>query len=153
MHRLIPLVVLFTAACASGGATAGAPALEGVSFAPALQVDLAAMERTGTGVYFRDLVVGEGPRARRGQRVAVHYAGFLPDGTQVDALAPPSAPLEFTVGEGTVIRGWESGVVGMRPGGQRQLVVPPAQGYGSRRVGAIPPNATLVFVIKLVSAR
>lgn len=154
MKRVISLVLLLfiTTACAAGGSSS-AIAPESISFAPSLQVDLSAMERTSTGVYFRDLSVGQGPAARRGQQVGVHFAGFLPDGTPIDAVAPPSAPVEFVVGEGRVIRGWESGIVGMRVGGQRQLVIPAAQAYGGRRVGQVPPNATLVFVIKLASAR
>lgn len=153
MHRLLMLVFLLAAGGCSAAAAPAGLAPESISFAPALQVDLAAMERTSTGVYYRDLVVGEGSQVRRGQRVAVHYAGFLPDGTQIDAAAAPAPPLEFQLGEGTVIRGWESGMVGMRAGGQRQLVIPAAQAYGRRQVGRVPPNATLVFVIKLVSAR
>lgn len=153
MHRLLIVVFLLASAGCAAAAEPGGLAPESISFAPALQVDLAAMERTGTGVYYRDLVVGEGPQVRRGHRVAVHYAGFLPDGTQFDATAPPAPPVEFELGAGTVIRGWESGMVGMRAGGQRQLVIPAAQAYGSRQVGRVPPNATLVFVIKLVSAR
>jgi FKBP-type peptidyl-prolyl cis-trans isomerase FkpA len=153
MHRLLMLVFLLAAAGCSTAPELGEMAPESISYAPALQVDLAAMERTSSGVYYRDLVVGEGPQIRRGHRVSVHYAGFLPDGTQIDAMAAPEPPVEFELGAGTVIRGWESGMVGMRAGGQRQLVIPAAQAYGSRQVGRVPPNATLVFVIKLVSAR
>lgn len=155
MKRLLPLlaVLTITAACSASAGGSSTLALESITFAPSLQVDLAGMERTSNGVYFRDLLVGEGPQVRRGHRVAVHYAGFLPDGTQIDAVAPPAAPVEFELGGGTVIRGWESGMVGMRAGGQRQLVVPAALAYGGRRVGQVPPNANLVFVIKLVSAR
>ncbi|WP_420127910.1 FKBP-type peptidyl-prolyl cis-trans isomerase [Longimicrobium sp.] len=148
---LILLCVLATAGCAASVPPAIAP--ESITFAPALQVDLSAMERTPTGVYYRDLVVGQGPPVRRGYRVAVHFAGFLPDGTQFENMSAPQPPVEFELGAGTVIRGWESGLIGMRSGGQRQLVVPASQGYGSRQVGRVPPNATLVFVIKLVSAR
>jgi FKBP-type peptidyl-prolyl cis-trans isomerase FkpA len=151
---LTPLFALLIAGCSSAGVPSSGPnPFGGISFTPALQVDLGAMERTARGVYFRDLAIGEGPEARRGHRVRVHFAGFLPDGTQIDALAPPAQPMAFELGKGDVIPGWEAGIVGMREGGQRQLVVPPAQGYGSRGRGRVPPNATLVFVIKLVSVR
>ena len=151
LHLLFALLI---AGCSSAGAPASGPSpLQGITFVPALQVDLGAMERTARGVYVRDLALGEGPEARRGHRVRVHFAGFLPDGTQIDALAPPAEPMAFELGKGDVIPGWEAGIVGMREGGQRQLVVPPAQGYGSRGRGRVPPNATLVFVIKLVSVR
>jgi FKBP-type peptidyl-prolyl cis-trans isomerase FkpA len=153
MKRILCLFLLLAVSggCSAAASTALAP--ESISFAPALGVDMSAMQRTNDGLYYRDLVVGQGPSARRGTRVSVHFAGFLPDGTPVDAVAPPSAPVEFELGAGGVIRGWQSGVLGMRAGGQRQLVVPPALAYGERQVGKIPPNATLVFVIKLVSAR
>ncbi len=149
----LPVFLAVTACSSAGGAASGPAPLDAVTFAPALQVELGAMERTGTGVYYRELVVGQGPPVRRGQTVWVHFAGFLPDGTQFDAVAPPAEPVRFELGRGEVIRGWEAGIVGMRAGGQRQLVVPAAQGYGARRVGQVPPNSTLVFVIKLVSAR
>jgi FKBP-type peptidyl-prolyl cis-trans isomerase FkpA len=154
MKRLFSLflVLAITSGCSAAAAGSGL-ALESVTFAPSLQVDLAVMERTSAGVYYRDLVVGQGPQVRSGHRVGVHFAGFLPDGTQFQQVAPPNAPVEFVLGDRAVIRGWESGMIGMRPGGQRQLVVPAAQGYGSRQVGQVPPNANLVFVIKLVSAR
>lgn len=155
MKRFLCLFLLLaaTAGCGAAAGTSSVLAPESITFVPSLQVDVAAMQRTNDGVLYRDLVVGSGPSVRRGTRVSVHYAGFLPDGTQVDAVAPPAAPVEFELGAGGVIRGWQSGVLGMRAGGQRQLVVPPSLAYGGRQVGRIPPNATLVFVIKLVSAR
>ena len=154
MKRFLCLLLLLaTTACSAGTGTSGVLAPESITFAPSLQVDLGTMERTSDGVYYRDLVVGQGPSVRRGTRVSVHYAGFLPDGTQVDVVAPPAAPVEFELGEGGVIRGWQTGIIGMRAGGQRQLVVPSSLAYGGRQVGRIPPNATLVFVLKLVSAR
>lgn len=151
MHRyLFLLCVLITAGCATGG-TALAP--ESITFAPALQVDLAAMERTNTGVLFRDLEEGDGPRVRRGSRVSMHYAGFLPDGTAFEQRAAPSPAVEFTVGDGSVVPGLERGMIGMRAGGQRQLVIPSSQGYGGHSVGRVPAHATLVFIIKVVSVR
>ena len=154
MHRFLSLLFALTlAGCSAAATSSGVLGPESITFAPSLGVDLTTSERVGDGVYVRDLVVGQGPSVRRGSRVSVHFAGFLPDGTQFDAVAPPSAPVEFALGAGGVIRGWEAGIIGMRAGGQRQLVIPPAQAYGARRVGKVPPNATLVFVIKMVSAR
>lgn len=97
--------------------------------------------------------MGSGPRARDGSRVAVEYAGWLPDGTQFDARMPPEDPIEFTIGEHRVIRGWEEGIEGMREGGQRQLVVPPGLGYGDAPVGRIPGGSTLVFLVHVVAVR
>lgn len=153
MNRLLAvLCVLITAGC-SAAPQVGAIAPESITYAPSLQVDLRSMRRLPTGVYVRDLVEGEGRPVRPGRRVALHFAAFLPDGTPVDQLGPPSPPLDFEAGDRSVIRGWESGLLDMRPGGQRQLVIPATQGYGARQVGRIPPNSTLVFVVKLVSVR
>lgn len=154
MKRVLCLFLLLTTTAGCGAAAGtGAIAPESVVFAPALQVDLSAMERLRSGVYIRDLVEGSGPQAQPGRRVAFHVAGFLPNGTPFEQVAPPTPPVEFVMGSRTVIAGLEAGIMGMRPGGQRQLVVPAAQGYGSRGVGRVPPNSNLVFVIKLVSVR
>jgi FKBP-type peptidyl-prolyl cis-trans isomerase len=155
---LCGMLGMMMAACASAAGVGAEPAAqpaatEALTFAPALEVNLAASERLPSGVYVRDIRAGEGPSVRRGDRVTVRYVGWLPDGTLFDAIVPPSTPREFRLGDGEVIRGWESGMVGMKAGGQRQIVVPPAQGYGGRRVGNIPPNSTLVFLVELVSAR
>jgi len=109
------------------------------------------MTRTSSGLHYQDLRLGEGREASAGDRVQVHYAGWLPDGTLFDAAVPPAEPVSFTLGRGEVIRGWEEGVLGMRPGGVRKLVVPPGLAYGSRGVpGSVPRSATLVFQIELV---
>jgi FKBP-type peptidyl-prolyl cis-trans isomerase FkpA len=143
--------VLVLSSCASGGA-GGAPAMEALTFAPSLAVDLDRMTRTPSGLYYQDLRLGQGREAGAGAQVEVHYAGWLPDGTLVDSHVPPAEPLGFIVSAGEVIRGWDEGVLGMRPGGSRKLVVPPNLAYGSRGVpGAIPRNATLVFQIELVA--
>jgi len=151
MHRflILALVFLLASGCTPPPPPPVAPAA--ITFAPELQVDLRAMQVTTTGVYYRDLVVGEGPLVRYRRRVGLHFAGFLPDGTQFQQVAPPSPPMEFELGLGDVIRGLEAGIIGMRPGGQRQLVIPASQGYGVHQVGRVPPNSTLVFVVKLVS--
>lgn len=154
MRRLLcGMMMLVLAGCAAA-APGGAPAApETLSFAPALNVDLAAMQRMEGGLYVRDVRVGGGRTVGRGDEVAVRYATWLPDGTMMDANVAPAAPREFRLGQRQVIRGWDQGVAGMRVGGQRQLVVPPSLGYGSRQVGNIPPNATLVFLVEVVSAR
>ncbi|HEU4885323.1 MAG TPA: FKBP-type peptidyl-prolyl cis-trans isomerase [Longimicrobium sp.] len=151
MHRflMLALLSLLASGCTPPPPPPAPPTA--ITFAPDLQVNLSAMQVTTTGVYYRDLVVGEGPLVRYRRRVGVHLAGFLPDGTQFQQVALPSPPMEFELGLGDVIRGLEAGMIGMRPGGQRQLVIPPSQGYGVRRVGQVPPNSTLVFVVKLVS--
>ena len=98
-----------------------------------------------------DVVVGEGQAAKPGDHVTVHYVGVsFSSGRQFDSSWDRGAPFDFPLGAGSVIKGWDFGVTGMREGGRRTLVIPPALGYGSRGVGPIAPNETLVFVVDLV---
>lgn len=93
---------------------------------------------------------GEGAEATPGQRVTVHYTGWLTDGTKFDSSVG-RGPFEFPLGAGRVIRGWDEGVTGMKVGEKRKLTIPPHMAYGSRGAGAvIPPDATLVFEVELL---
>jgi FKBP-type peptidyl-prolyl cis-trans isomerase FkpA len=113
--------------------------------------------RTGTGLQYTDIRVGTGPVARAGQRVAVHYTGWLKgrlgmEGKKFDSSRDRNEPFLFMLGMGEVIPGWDEGVQGMQVGGLRKLVVPAALGYGSKGAGdSIPPNATLVFEVELLA--
>jgi FKBP-type peptidyl-prolyl cis-trans isomerase len=99
-----------------------------------------------------DLVVGTGAAVTSGQKVTVHYTGWLTNGKKFDSSKDRSDAFAFTLGKGQVIKGWDDGVQGMKVGGKRKLTIPPAMGYGSRGAGAvIPPNATLVFEVELLS--
>lgn len=100
----------------------------------------------------KDIIKGTGAEATLGDRVTVNYVGVLYDsGKEFDASWRHHQPFPFTLGQGQVIPGWEEGVKGMRVGGRRELIIPPALGYGSRGAGgAIPPNAPLVFVVDLL---
>ena len=129
------------------------PDLAAITFAPELAVDLTAMSRTPGGALYRDLTAGTGEPAAAGTLVAIHYAGNLPDGTPFDANGPSDPPYEFRLGAGEVVRGFDEAVTGMRVGGKRQVVIPPALGYGAQPNGPIPANAVLVFTIELVRAR
>jgi len=105
----------------------------------------------GTQVNSTDLTTGTGTEAVNHATVSVHYTGWLEDGTKFDSSLDRDAPFEFTLGAGQVIPGWDQGVMGMRIGGKRVLVIPPELGYGSQGAGgAIPPNATLKFEIELL---
>lgn len=107
---------------------------------------------TKSGLKYVDLKIGSGAEAKTGQLVRVHYTGTLTDGTKFDSSRDRGKPLEFKIGAGKVIRGWDEGVVGMRVGGRRKLTVPPELGYGKKGFPPkIPPNATLVFEIELLS--
>lgn len=104
-----------------------------------------------TKLQIEDEVVGQGPAAKRGDRVSVHYTGWLTDGTKFDSSLDRNQPFVFTLGAGEVIAGWDQGVAGMMAGGKRKLTIPPSLGYGSRGAGGvIPPNATLVFEVELL---
>jgi FKBP-type peptidyl-prolyl cis-trans isomerase FkpA len=105
--------------------------------------------------------VGTGTEATAGQRVTVHYTGWLYDetkpdhkGRKFDSSKDRNEPFDFRLGGGEVIRGWDEGVAGMKVGGQRTLTIPPDMGYGARGAGGvIPPNATLVFDVELLDVR
>jgi len=98
-----------------------------------------------------DVTVGTGLEAKTGSAVSVHYVGKLADGTVFDSSRGRGTPFSFIIGQGKVIRGWEQGVVGMRVGGTRKLVIPPQLGYGEAGSPPnIPGNATLMFEIELL---
>ncbi|MFK5984260.1 MAG: FKBP-type peptidyl-prolyl cis-trans isomerase [Pseudomonadota bacterium] len=102
-----------------------------------------------------DLVKGEGAVAKLGDKVSVHYTGWLMSGKQFDSSKTRNKPFKFHLGAGQVIKGWDQGVTGMHIGGKRELIIPPSLGYGSRAVGngLIPANSTLKFEIELLSIK
>jgi len=107
--------------------------------------------KTASGLQIEELVVGTGAAAAAGQKVSVHYTGWLTNGTKFDSSKDRNEAFVFGLGRGQVIRGWDEGVQGMKVGGKRKLTIPPELGYGSRGAGgAIPPNATLVFEVELL---
>ncbi len=106
------------------------------------------------GLIIQDLAVGTGDEAKSGQTIAVHYAGTLENGTKFDSSYDRGQPFSFILGVGQVIRGWDEGVVGMKVGGKRKLIIPSTLGYGSSGAGdKIPPNATLVFTVELLAIK
>ena len=113
------------------------------------------MLTTESGLQYEDTVAGSGDEARAGQKVSVHYTGWLYEGgvrgAKFDSSKDRGDPFRFGLGGGQVIRGWDEGVQGMKVGGTRLLVIPPALGYGARGAGGvIPPNATLLFEVELL---
>jgi FKBP-type peptidyl-prolyl cis-trans isomerase len=155
MRRLI-LLVLAGLVLLAGTATAA-----GFAF-PSVSKNLGSKPKIGqthgpapSSLKVKDIVVGKGPVARNGQQVAIQYVGELyGSGKQFDASWDRGAqPLTFGLGSGQVIRGFDRGVKGMRVGGRRIVVIPPALGYGAQGAPpAIPGGATLIFVIDLVKA-
>jgi FKBP-type peptidyl-prolyl cis-trans isomerase len=101
----------------------------------------------------QDLVVGTGTEAKAGNTIQAHYTGTLTNGEKFDSSYDREEPLSFKLGVGQVIQGWDQGIVGMKVGGKRRLTIPPELGYGSRAVGPIPANSTLVFEVELVGVK
>jgi len=98
------------------------------------------------------LVTGSGEEVVHNTNVSVHYTGWLENGTKFDSSKDRGRPFEFVVGQGMVIQGWDKGLLGMKVGGKRKLTIPSHMGYGERGAGGvIPPNATLIFEIDLLS--
>ena len=108
---------------------------------------------TDTGLQYIDVRVGEGDAAEAGSTAVVHYTGWLVNGKKFDSSLDRNQTFDFPVGGGRVIKGWDQGVAGMKVGGVRKLIVPPDLGYGSRGIGPIPPDATLVFEVELVGVK
>ncbi|WP_036918812.1 MULTISPECIES: FKBP-type peptidyl-prolyl cis-trans isomerase [unclassified Prochlorococcus] len=108
---------------------------------------------TPSGLRITDLVIGNGEAASAGKNVSVNYKGTLESGKEFDS-SYGRGPFTFALGSGQVIKGWDEGVIGMQVGGKRELIIPPSLGYGERGAGGvIPPNATLIFEIELLSVK
>lgn len=150
---LLTLLALLAAACGKDTPAPPAVPIEKTTFAASTGVQLAQMTKKPSGLYVRDLVVGAGEVATPNRRVEVHYVGELADGREFDKNEAGDTPLDFVLGTGQVIVGWDEGVAGMRVGGKRQLVIPPELAYGAEGIGPIPPNAVLVFTVELVAVR
>jgi peptidylprolyl isomerase len=113
---------------------------------------------TSSGLQIIDTQPGTGAIPRQGQTAVVHYTGWLytngAKGKKFDSSVDRGRPFEFPVGQGRVIKGWDEGVATMKTGGKRTLIIPPELGYGARGAGSdIPPNATLIFDVELISLK
>ena len=116
------------------------------------------MTTTPSGLQFSDTTVGTGALPKTGQTCVMHYTGWLYNdgvkGKKFDSSVDRGDPFEFSIGRGQVIGGWDEGVATMKVGGKRTLIIPPALGYGARGAGGvIPPNATLMFDVELLSVK
>ena len=116
------------------------------------------MKTTPSGLQYEDAVLGTGASPKAGQTCVMHYTGWLFEnktkGKKFDSSLDRGQPFEFPIGQGRVIQGWDEGVATMKVGGKRTLVIPPSIGYGARGTGGvIPPNATLLFEVELLSVK
>ena len=134
MNRWLSGLILVALAACGGGSDSGTSPSGG-----------------GGTLVVEDLVVGTGATAAVGDTATVHYVGTFTNGTRFDSSYDRNQPFPFRIGAGQVIAGWDQGVPGMKVGGKRRLTIPPDLAYGSRGQGLIPPNATLVFEIELLS--
>jgi FKBP-type peptidyl-prolyl cis-trans isomerase len=108
------------------------------------------------GTQIEDVETGTGTEARKGRTISVHYTGWLyVDGERGKSFdsSRGGQPFTFVLGEGDVIKGWDTGIVGMKEGGVRTLIIPPNEGYGARREAKIPANSTLMFEVELIKVR
>jgi FKBP-type peptidyl-prolyl cis-trans isomerase len=108
-----------------------------------------------TNLIIEDILIGSGESPKQGQKVIVHYTGWLTNGEKFDSSVDRNDPFEFTIGVGQVIKGWDLGVASMKVGGKRRLTIPPELAYGSRDVGdgLIPANSILVFEVELLGLK
>jgi hypothetical protein len=158
--RLLPVVAVGCSALTepvaevplASGPDAGAPVASAAPPPSAIPTGLpAAKGAPPATVSITVLTPGSGPQAKAGDTVRVHYVGTLSDGKQFDSSRQRNKPFDFSLGLGTVIRGWEQGVSGMRVGEKRKLVIPPELAYGSAGRPGIPPNSTLIFEVELLA--
>ena len=145
------LALPFIASCSvdSTGTSTGDVAT--TDFASSLGVNLAASTKTSDGLYYRDISIGTGALVVSGNTVNARYDGYISNGTLFQSNQ--TTGVTFVLGVGQVIAGWDEGLVGMRVGGKRQLIIPPSLGYGAAGNEVVPGNAVTVFNVEVVSAQ
>lgn len=143
--RSLPLLLLLLTACPRQNTPPG-PAGEST-------FDTSAWVLTESGLRYEDVIVGTGTMVTPQSRIEAHYTGWLGDGSVFDSSLDRGEPLAITIGVGQVIKGWDEGIVGMRVGGKRKLLIPPDLGYGGAGAGPIPPNSTLLFEVEVLAVK
>lgn len=147
---IFPLIAALTLVACTSSEPPSSPPVTATSAVPASASN--APRTTATGLIIETLATGSGPTAKSGDKVSVHYTGWLTNGTKFDSSRDRNEPFNFRLGAGQVIPGWDEGVAGMQQGGKRRLTVPAHLAYGSRGAGGvIPPNAVLIFEVELLA--
>lgn len=144
----VSLSDVFTTEGATPATAAVALSVVDDSYEPSVELEVPIKQQT---MKINEIKLGAGMEAQNGNTVSVHYVGRLEDGSEFDNSQKRGAPIEFVLGAGQVIAGWEEGILGMKVGGERTLVIPPDKAYGEAGIGPIPPNATLTFTVELVA--
>lgn len=149
---MVTIGVMAIAACAPAAPSEhpSNPTMD--NYASSLGIDVSQFEKRSDHILYHDVVVGTGAEAKPGNTVRVTYTGWLPDGEEFDSNVG-DAPFQFALGAGQVVQGWDEGLVGMRAGGKRRLLVGSEAGYGREGNGPIPPNSSMVFEVEMLSVQ
>jgi FKBP-type peptidyl-prolyl cis-trans isomerase FkpA len=154
LTAFVAVVVLLAAACTNPVSADKLPPPDPtqVTYATALGIDLTQFSKTTNGVYYKDDTPGTGGTVVANDSLGVGYTGYLTDGTKFDSNQQAGGTLfRFRISKGSVIKGWDEGIIGMKVGGVRRLIIPSPLAYGRTGSGAIPANAVLVFSVSLIS--
>jgi peptidylprolyl isomerase len=143
-------LALTTACLGDSLGVSSSPTVEETTFASSLGIDLSKFTRTTSGAYYRDLTAGTGAVVAAGDSINIRYTGLLSNGTQFDSNTSAAAPYPTRLDANHLIPGLVEALPGMHVGGTRQVLVPPALGYGVYQVNQIPGNSVLVFTIQMV---
>lgn len=148
---MIGLTLLFLTGCGDSGKADGKFAtLKPEEVTKTFENKDAPVQTMESGLKYQDIKVGTGAEAETGKHIYVHYSGYLTDGTKFDSSLSRGKPFDLVLGAGRVIKGWDLGIVGMKVGGKRKLLIPSNLGYGTQGGGPIPPNADLIFDVELL---
>lgn len=151
--RVVAAVALVAIAAACSSSTEPqAIAIEQQPFADSLKIDLAKFTRQSSGVFYRDSIVGSGALVAAGQVVTITYVGFLPNGSIFDQSNSAHPTFQFTIGDANVIPGFSLGVIGMKVGGRRRMIIPADLAYGAQARTGLPAYSNILFDVTLVSS-